>query len=370
MTDRQPEQPTSPLPLPGLTLCGRFYADVVRPLLEEAAPGVPHAAALLGEGSEVLGFDDQVSTDHDWGPRVLLFLREEDAETQGAAIEQALDRELPETFAGYSVRFAPGLDTPDEPPAPPRHGVRATTIRRFIREYLEFDIAEVAAPADWLTFPQQKLLALTAGAVYHDEVGLEAVRARFAWYPHDVSLYLMAARWHRIGQEEHLMGRAGTVGDELGAAVIAGRLVRDVMSLAFLMERQYAPYPKWFGTAFRHLAAAPKLQPHLQSALAATEWRERERHLGAALERLAEQQNALGLTDPLSARMEPFFTREYRVIWGGAFAQALLGGVTDPEVRRIAGRPLIGSVDQFSDNTDLLGNACLHAVLRRLYTDD
>jgi hypothetical protein len=35
------------------------------------------------------------------------------------------------------------------------------------------------------------------------------------------------------------MGRAGYVGDELGAALIGSRLVRDMMRLCFLMERQY-----------------------------------------------------------------------------------------------------------------------------------
>jgi hypothetical protein len=37
------------------------------------------------------------------------------------------------------------------------------------------------------------------------------------------------------------MPRAGLAGDELGSAVIAARLVRDCMSLCFLMEWQCAP---------------------------------------------------------------------------------------------------------------------------------
>ena len=46
------------------------------------------------------------------------------------------------------------------------------------------------------------------------------------------------------------------------AALIAARLVRDVMRLAFLMEREYPPYPKWFGTAFSglHSATRPALR--------------------------------------------------------------------------------------------------------------
>ena len=56
--------------VPGLELARQFYAEVVRPLLEQGAPGLRYSAALLGPGSEVLGFDSARSTDHDWGPRL------------------------------------------------------------------------------------------------------------------------------------------------------------------------------------------------------------------------------------------------------------------------------------------------------------
>ena len=45
------------------------------------------------------------------------------------------------------------------------------------------------------------------------------------------------------------------MGDELGSAVLGARLVESAMRLAFLMERTYAPYVKWFGTAFARLPA-------------------------------------------------------------------------------------------------------------------
>jgi hypothetical protein len=45
-------------------------------------------------------------------------------------------------------------------------------------------------------------------------------------------------------------GRCAEVGDELGSRVVAARLVREVMHLAFLLEQQYLPYSKWLGTAF------------------------------------------------------------------------------------------------------------------------
>lgn len=56
---------TTPPFVPGLELSRHFYVEAVRPLLDEAAPGIPHSAARLGSGSEVLGFDTARSADHE-----------------------------------------------------------------------------------------------------------------------------------------------------------------------------------------------------------------------------------------------------------------------------------------------------------------
>ena len=61
--------------VPGLELSRQFYHWLVRPILDARFPGLPYSAALLGRGSEVLGFDDEMSTDHDWNAGVLLVLR-------------------------------------------------------------------------------------------------------------------------------------------------------------------------------------------------------------------------------------------------------------------------------------------------------
>ena len=71
------------------------------------------------------------------------------------------------------------------------------------------------------------------------------------------------------------MPRAGFTGDELGSAIIGSRLVRDVMSLCFLMERRYAPYPKWFGAGFKQLACFEHLSTVLWRAQQAATWPER-----------------------------------------------------------------------------------------------
>ena len=131
---------------------------------------------------------------------------------------------LPARFAGYPTRFS------------------LSTLRAYLQEHLDLDVDAGMEARDWLTLPQQRLRMITAGAVYHDEVGLQVLRDRLAYYPHDVWLYLMIAAWWRLHPEANLMGRAGFVGDELGSRVIASQLVHDLMHLCFLLEKQYAPY--------------------------------------------------------------------------------------------------------------------------------
>ncbi len=187
----------------GRELSRRFYEEQVRPVLHTGNPGLPFSAALLGRGSEVLGFDDEMSRDHNWEPRVLLFLRDDDYARHGEAVERSLRDALPGLFAGYPTQFS------------------LSTLRTYVQEHLDLDIDAAIEAGDWLTLPEQRLRMVTAGAVYHDEVGLQVLRDRLAYYPHDVWLYLLIAAWWRVHPEANLMGRAGFVGDELGSGVIA-----------------------------------------------------------------------------------------------------------------------------------------------------
>ncbi len=359
----------------GTELSSRFYWEAVRPVLDAHFAGLPHAAAHIGTGSDVLGFDTEMSTDHDWGPSVALCLRDEHAHL-AEEIREVMRHNLPHVFYGYPTNFG---DSPNEPgtpvmqmstEGPVNHHVFATTVRAFAMRHLAYDVDKPLDVVDWLTISSQKLREMTAGAVHYDSVGeLTAFRERLAYYPHDVWLYLLAAGWQRIGQEEHLMPRAGYVGDELGSAIIGSRLVRDVMSLCFLMERQYAPYPKWFGTAFKQLRSAPDLMPIFRRAQRAETWPERGAALAEAYQYVARMHNALGITERLPESASPFFRRAFMVIWGSSFADAIREQITDPEVRRIAARHLLGSIDQFSDSTDLRSHATLRPLLKSLYYD-
>jgi len=364
--------PTAPF-LPGLQLCERFYHDAVAPILERHFPRLRYGAGRLGTGSDVLGFDTARSMDHDWGPQAELYLRDADySDDLAADIRRVMADDLPFEIAGYPTHVA----TPEvhggfltaTSQRPISHKVHVSSARRFFGRYLGVDPLDAAglSAAAWLAIPEQHLRTVTVGGVFRDDLG-ELARARevLRWYPHDVWLYLLAAEWRRIEQEEPFMARCADVGDELGSRVVAARLAREVMHLCFLMERQYAPYSKWFGTAFSRLACAPRVGQVLNAALAADDWHVRERHLSTAYTLVAEMHNALEITESIPPHISAFYDRPYQVIHGDRFWQAIVTRITDQGVRDLP--RLAGSTSQWVDSTDVQIYTNWFPRLRALY---
>ncbi|WP_407939637.1 DUF4037 domain-containing protein [Microlunatus soli] len=335
--------------VPALQLDAEFYSEVVAPLLT----GLPHAAARLGDGSEILGFDTERSTDHGWGPALQLFTDRADE------VRSRIEDALPETFHGWPVQY--GWDDV----AQGAH-LEATTLTAWLIGRLGVDPRESPTPIDWLLMPQQQLLGLTRGRVYADPDGaVAAARSAAHYYPEQVWLWMMSCQWRRIAQVEAFVGRTAEVGDELGSRVLAGYLVRDLMRLAFLQERSYWPYQKWFGSAFAQLALAADLGPILDDVLDARDHPARERALVTGYELLAATHNRLGVTAPVEATARLYHGRPYRVIGGDRFADVLRAAVTDQELRPL---PPVGSVDQFADSTDIRANTDRTLRLRLIYT--
>jgi Domain of unknown function (DUF4037) len=349
-------RPMTAIFTPGLELARLFYAEQVRPLLDAEYPGLPHSAALLGPGSEVLGFDSPRSTDHDWGPRLQLLLADADASTGlTEAISGLLAARLPAEFRGYQTVFPASGARPDSA----RHWVEVAGLRDWLTGTLGFDPLAGVRMLDWLATPTQVLAELTAGAVFHDGLapacgGLTAARAALAWYPHDAWLYVLACQWQRIDQEEPFPGRCAEAGDDLGSAMVTARLVRDLVRLLLMMQRRYPPYGKWLGTAFARTPAAGPLLPLLTGAITAASWPEREARLCGAYEAAATLHNLLGLTPRLDPAIRPtYYDRPYRVLGAGRFAAALRAAITDERIRAL---PLTGAADQFVDSTDALAD--------------
>ncbi|MFN2303398.1 MAG: DUF4037 domain-containing protein, partial [Anaerolineales bacterium] len=252
--------------IPGLKLDEIFLKKTIQPLLNEAYPDLVYSAARLDAGSDVLGFDTPMSMDHGWGPKINLFLSKEDLQRYQQELSDFFAYHLPFEIEGIPTHFTEPFEDGGVVTSidhyPIRHQITITTPEQFFASYLGVDITKPLLPDTWLTIPQQRLRTVRSGRVYHDGLNcLAEIRARFYWYPHDLWLYLMANQWRRIDQEEPFVGRTGSVGDELGSKLIAARLIGDMMHLGFLLEKQYHPYSKWFGSAYQKLEIAKTLMP-------------------------------------------------------------------------------------------------------------
>ena len=254
----------------GIDLCEDYYRDVVKGIIESAFSKLKYSAGLIDHGSEVLGYDNQILTDHDWGPRVMIFLDKDDIDLVKPKLLSSFDSKLPVHFKGYPVSF--GKQGGDAL----KHRIDIYTPQSFFSDYLGFNISDKLEMKHWLLFPEQKLKTIRSGKLFCDGLNVENIRKKFFYYPKDVWLYLMACDWQKIGQEEPFVGRCGDVGDELGSSVIASRLVHIMMHLSFLMEQDYAPYSKWFGTAFLKLKCAKDLSPMFQQIFICNNWKDRE----------------------------------------------------------------------------------------------
>lgn len=332
----------------GIALAGAYWSHVVRPILDDAVPGIPRAAARIGSGSDVLGLDDQMSRDHDWGLRLQVFVPPHAAN----GVTELLDAQLPETYAGHPTRFA------FTGQLQPRLALDVLTVDSFAQALLGFDPRKPAGVSDWLSVTGQAALEITAGEVFEDTDGsLTCLRDALAWYPDDLWRYVVVCDWQRIDQELPLLQRAGHRGDDLGSRVIAARLVDVVIHLGFLVCRRWAPYGKWRGTLFQRLPLAQDVAPHLTQALAASNWQARGQHLSDALDALSHHQQRVGLP-AVSPVCVPFWDRPYLQI-DDALKSQLLDSIDDPEVRQLPTG--LGSIDQRTSNVDLL----VHAQRRR-----
>jgi len=353
----------------GLELNEFFYNRIVAEILKSNFPNLKYSAALIGWGSEVLGFDDEVSADHNWGLRFQTFLSNRDYTNQSDAVNQVLNEQLPAQFQGFPIGFEIRVNKDQRGERKDKrikHNIDVETIKGFFSRYLGCQPDAKLSAAAWLTFPEHKLLAVTSGKVFYDGLDkLERTRQKFEYYPRDIWLYMLAAQWTKIFEEQAFAGRSGQTGDELGSALIAARQIKNLMRLCFLIERKYAPYSKWFGKAFSKLSCAGELKPVFENILQSKDWRARQNGLAEAYKIIIRLYNDLKITSPINEEVGEYFSRPFPVIKDESVVEKLRAAITVEEIKNI--RHNLGSVNQFVGSSSQLNDTALIERLKVLY---
>ena len=287
----------------GLALCRRYYEEFGRPMLREQFPEVlPHlACGLTGSGSECLGFDDDLSTDHDFEPGFCIFLPGEDLVSRRTEflLERAYAK-LPKEYMGCSRAMI-------RPVGGARHGV--IRMDSFFME--KTGDPEGRLPGrQWLSVPEQSLLEAVNGELYEDPSGkMSRIRENLAYYPEDIRLKKLAGRlllMAQSGQYNYL--RCLGHGEEAGAQMAVFEFVRSTASVIFLLNRRYQPYYKWLFRSLRQLPILPESAELMEYLITTDNEPETAREKSAVIEGLAadviDGLTDQGLTDAICGDLE------------------------------------------------------------------
>ena len=226
--------------LSGMEIARLYYESYGRSMLEEKYSDYADriAVGLVGEGSECLGFDDETSWDHDFGPGFCMWLTGDDYEKIGAALQadyDALPKELPGIPARKTMETGSG-----------RVGVFC--MDDFFRKYVGVpDVPERGQQSFWLKVSREALRTVTNGEVFADPLGeFTARRRRFSRYPEAVRLQKLALRLGEMAQTGQYNYPRMVKRDDKGASFmcLAG-FVEAAVDGAYLLNDIYPPFYKW-----------------------------------------------------------------------------------------------------------------------------
>jgi len=351
----------------GLELCESFFNEYALPIIQQYYPDLKFTAGLLGYGSDVLGYDDSVSTDHMWGPRFYLFLSDCDISLKDELM-RLFETNLPYEYKGFSVNYSK--------PDPNDHGVRHAefintgnvfpliwiyTIEEFIGEYLGRKPSNVY---EWLSVSEHRLLGFTSGKLFVDMLNLSKIRNEISFYPYDVMLYLIASQWAMIAEEQAFVKRCSDCNDDLGSRIVCTRIAERLMRLCFLYERKYAPYSKWFGTGFRQLQIDNEINNELVTAISENTIEGREKHIVSAQVLVAKLHNNSHITDKIDVCVQKYFGRDIDVIFADKFAEKVKDKISDLVLKEY---PHIGSLSQVGNFVELSDNPLFIDNIQQLY---
>ncbi len=222
----------------GLELAESYFVSHGLPLIKAKFPdhAARIAAGLVGLGSDCLGFDDEFSKDHDWGPGFCFWLNKSDFDEIGQSLQSEYQK-LPDTFDGFERQQSEWGDG--------RVGV--FEIGEFYKKFIGMPSSPPAL-YDWLRLPENGLSVCTSGKVFYDpSQEFSSIRKQLLdFYPEDIRLVKISARCMTAGQSgQYNFVRSIDRNDYFAAQYAETKFCSDIMSLVYLLNRRYAPYYKW-----------------------------------------------------------------------------------------------------------------------------
>ena len=245
------------VPQRGMELCRKYFESYGRPMLNEKFPEYMDqiTVGLVGEGSDCYGFDDEVSKDHDFGPRFCIWVSKDVYEEIGEELKSAYES-LPDTFEGCTRNMTTtGIF---------RQGVMV--LDDFI-EHLLFTKTMPQTDNDWLLLPEHGLSALCNGEIWMEGDGqFSKIRKMLYKYPDRV-------RYKKITQSMHLVRQMGLYnyfrmkkrGEKIAAEISLAGYMENVMKVVYYLNNVHPTYYKWLHKGMKNFPVLAEIMDILEA---------------------------------------------------------------------------------------------------------
>ncbi len=242
----------------GLELSEAYYNFYGKVMIHEKFPNYEKriAVGLVGQGSECLGFDDELSTDHDFGPSFCMWLNEDDYKAIGNMLAYEYEQ-LPKDFAGVQGRVES------------THGGGRVGVHEIKNFYYSI-IGREEVPKtniDWLWIPESRLAVVTNGQVFRDDLKeFSKIRNQLlAFYPEDVRIKKIVSRAATMAQSgQYNYARCMRRGETVAAYMALSEFVKNTISMVYLLNKKYTPYYKWMHHGMKKLPILHEVSDLLQ----------------------------------------------------------------------------------------------------------
>lgn len=203
------------------------------------------AIGLIGQGSECLGYDDEISKDHDFDPGFCIFIPDEFDDNIKFNLERAYSY-LPKEFMGVKRDIM-------SPVGGNRHGVIRISDFLYQRTGTKDGILD---DKDFLYIKEVSLLEITNGEIWRDDNKLlTTVRNRLSYLPYDIKLKKLAYEFLNMAQSGQYNFKRLIYHEELSAARLAiYQFVNSCIHATFLLNEVYMPFYKWQFRTLRDLS--------------------------------------------------------------------------------------------------------------------
>ena len=233
------DEPAQNVQIQALDLSAEFYEYIAKESLYEhfGAFVSRMAIGLVGEGSECFGFDDAVSTDHDWGPGFCIWLTREDYKLIGKDLQKWYEN-LPVSYKGYIRKNVNGTG---------RVGVWC--MDDFFRYFTGYtNASEIPDANALLALSEEGMACLLNGRIFHDPSG-EFSQRRYAFYDlftekiWNIKLAYSFINLGKFGQYNY--PRSMKRGDYVTAQMVLYKYVEELLKFVHYANHVFPPYYKW-----------------------------------------------------------------------------------------------------------------------------